>query len=142
MTLTKRLRRLHAEGHAREVEGLRDDNRFAPTEMREAAVLAAMTDGTHWILPAWMGAGVTSGPAPLCLLLFPTYRADVSLDIRPLTPAEAAFHLLQNLVNARNLPDKGVSSAANIARHVPAYQIAYDEATAVAAWIHDQSLRL
>ncbi len=104
--------------------------------------LAAMTDGTHWILPAWMGAGVAAGPAPLRLLLFPTYRADVSLDIRPLTPAEAAFHLLQNLVNARNLPDKGLASAANIARHVPAYQIAYDEATAVAAWIHDQSLRL
>lgn len=103
--------------------------------------LAPMTDGTHWILPAWMGAGVAVGPAPLRLLLFPTYRADTPLAIRPLTPAEAAFHLLQNLVNARNLPDKGISATADIARRVPAYQIAYDEATAVAAWIHDQPLR-
>ena len=45
MSLAARLHRLHAEGHAREVEGLRDDNRFAPAEMRDAAVLAAITDG-------------------------------------------------------------------------------------------------
>ena len=102
--------------------------------------LAAMADGTHWILPAWMGATVAAVPAPLRLLLFPTYRAAAPLAIRPLTPAEAAFHLLQNLVNARNLPDKGVSAAADIARRVPAYQISYDEATAVAAWIHDYPL--
>ncbi|MCB8983022.1 MAG: hypothetical protein H6659_04315 [Ardenticatenaceae bacterium] len=99
--------------------------------------LAAMTDGTHWILPAWMGAAVAAGPVPLGLLLFPTYRAAAPLAIRPLSTAEAAFQLLQNLVNARNLPDKGVSAAAEIARRVPAYQITYDEATAVAAWIHD-----
>lgn len=43
--LVERLRRLHAEGHAREVEGLRDDRWFAPAEVRDAAVLAAITDG-------------------------------------------------------------------------------------------------
>lgn len=44
MTLIPRLHRLHAEGHARPIEGLRDDNRFAPTELRPAAVLAAITE--------------------------------------------------------------------------------------------------
>ncbi len=43
--LVERLRRLHAEGHAREVEGLRDDRWFSPPEVRDAAVLAAITDG-------------------------------------------------------------------------------------------------
>lgn len=44
MTLIPRLHRLHAEGHARPIEGLRDDNRFAPAELRPAAVLAAITE--------------------------------------------------------------------------------------------------
>lgn len=44
MSLVERLQRLHAEGHAREVEGLRDDLHFAPPELRPAAVLAAVTE--------------------------------------------------------------------------------------------------
>lgn len=44
MSLVQRLQRLHAEGHAREVEGLRDDVRFAPDTLRPAAVLAAITE--------------------------------------------------------------------------------------------------
>lgn len=43
MTLTQRLRRLHEEGHAREVEQ-RDEADFAGAELRPAAVLAAITE--------------------------------------------------------------------------------------------------
>jgi 8-oxo-dGTP pyrophosphatase MutT (NUDIX family) len=43
MSLTERLRRLHAEGHAREIEH-RDETGFAGTELRSAAVLAAVTE--------------------------------------------------------------------------------------------------
>ncbi len=43
MSLIERMRRLHAEGHAREIEH-RDETGFAGTELRSAAVLAAMTD--------------------------------------------------------------------------------------------------
>lgn len=42
--LVERLRRLHAEGHAVELDGLRDDGIFAEGEPRDAAVLAAITD--------------------------------------------------------------------------------------------------
>lgn len=42
MSLIERLRRLHAEGHAREIEH-RDETGFAGTELRSAAVLAAIT---------------------------------------------------------------------------------------------------
>ena len=38
MSLVERLRRLHAEGHAREIEH-RDETGFAGTELRSAAVL-------------------------------------------------------------------------------------------------------
>ncbi len=100
--------------------------------------LAVMPDGSRWISPAWMGADVAVNPVTVHQLLFPTFQANAQLAIRPLTPAEAAFYLLQNLVNARNLPDKGVSDTARIARRVPAYRITYNDATAVAAWLHDQ----
>lgn len=43
--LVERLRRLHAEGHAREVTSLRDDRDFAEVTPRPAAVLAAITAG-------------------------------------------------------------------------------------------------
>jgi len=41
--LTERLRRLHAEGHARKIEH-RDETGFATAELRPAAVLAAITE--------------------------------------------------------------------------------------------------
>ncbi len=44
MSLVARLQRLHAEGHAREIAGLRDDRQFAPDSLRPAAVLAAITE--------------------------------------------------------------------------------------------------
>ncbi len=42
--LTERLRRLHAEGHARDPGALRDDRQFAEREPVPAAVLAAITE--------------------------------------------------------------------------------------------------
>ena len=43
--LVERLRSLHAEGHARAVDGLRiDDSQFGDGESRDAAVLAGIVD--------------------------------------------------------------------------------------------------
>jgi len=42
--LVERLQRLHADGHAGDVAGLRNDERFAGPELRPAAVLAAVTN--------------------------------------------------------------------------------------------------
>ena len=46
MNLVERLRRLHAEGHARAIDH-HDETDFAATELRPAAVLAAVTDGSR-----------------------------------------------------------------------------------------------
>jgi 8-oxo-dGTP pyrophosphatase MutT (NUDIX family) len=43
MSLVERLRRLHAEGHAQDIEH-RDESGFAGKELRPAAVLAAITE--------------------------------------------------------------------------------------------------
>ena len=42
--LVARLQRLHAKGHAADVPNLRSDERFAGSELRPAAVLAAVTN--------------------------------------------------------------------------------------------------
>ncbi len=110
----------------------------APPPVPTSPLPAEMADGSRWLLPAWLGADVAANPAPLHLLLFPTYQADVPLTIQRLSPAETAFHLLQNLVNARNLPEKGLPVVTALARQVPAYQITYSEATAVTAWVRRQ----
>lgn len=44
MTLTQRLQQLHAEGHARSIDGLHQDHRDLPATLRPAAVLAAITE--------------------------------------------------------------------------------------------------
>ncbi len=44
MSLVARLNRLHAEGHAREIDCLREDHRDVPDSLRPAAVLAAITE--------------------------------------------------------------------------------------------------
>lgn len=44
MSLAERLSRLHAEGHAREIDSLREDHRDVPDDLRPAAVLAAITE--------------------------------------------------------------------------------------------------
>ncbi len=44
MRLTERLRRLHDEGHAGDIEGLHQDHRDLPADLRPAAVLAAITE--------------------------------------------------------------------------------------------------
>lgn len=44
MSLAERLSHLHAEGHAREIDSLREDHRDVPDDLRPAAVLAAMTN--------------------------------------------------------------------------------------------------
>jgi 8-oxo-dGTP pyrophosphatase MutT (NUDIX family) len=42
--LAKRLNRLHAEGHARELGDLHDETELAPEQLRAAAVLVAVTE--------------------------------------------------------------------------------------------------
>jgi 8-oxo-dGTP pyrophosphatase MutT (NUDIX family) len=45
--LAKRLHRLHAEGHARDLDDLHDETELAPGQLRAAAVLVAITERTR-----------------------------------------------------------------------------------------------
>ena len=91
-----------------------------------------------WITPAFFRADCVRHQARPKLLLFPHFEANCSLAIRPLSSAESAFHLMQHLVNARNLSQHGLPTVKKLAREIPAYEIRFGDGLAVAAWIYQQ----
>ncbi len=97
----------------------------------------ALPNGITWVTPAFLD-GITIPHASPQLLLFPQFQQGSALNVVPLSAGEAAFALLQNLANARNLPEQGFRLTAELARQLPAYRVIYGEETAVAHWIHTQ----
>jgi len=63
------------------------------------------------------------------LILFPHYApdAEAEMEVRPLSKAQASLRLMASLVNARNLPDHGLSEVTRLARQAPAYELRYAE---------------
>jgi hypothetical protein len=92
-------------------------------------------DGSAWIDPLLLNRDGFYPQAAPRLLLFPRYAPEAGFRVTKLTPAEALFRLLQTLVNARNLPDSGLGSAARLARQVSAYSLEYSNLETATAWI-------
>jgi hypothetical protein len=59
----------------------------------------------------------------LKVILFPQYQYDSSVQWSSLTAAETTFHLMQNLVNARNLEGYGFSETTRLMNKVQGYHI-------------------
>jgi hypothetical protein len=97
--------------------------------------LAHLPGGAVWLDPELLRAGCVRRAAPVSMLLFPCYTAGAPFAAQPLTPAEAAFRLMQLLVNAKNLPGHGFAAATRLARQTPAYSLTYAEATEVMTWL-------
>jgi hypothetical protein len=62
---------------------------------------------------------------PLKMILFPRFSKEEEFELTLLSKAQAGLHLMQCLVNARNLPDLGFSEAVRIAKIAPAYRLVY-----------------
>lgn len=99
--------------------------------------LLQLPQGITWVRPEFLDGEICSHASPQ-LLLFPRYEPNHKLTVLPLSTGEAAFTLLQTLVNARNLPEDGFRLTAALARKVPAYRVFYSDETAVSDWIHTQ----
>ena len=84
-------------------------------------------DGGLLIAPSALTSAPTRATAQLHVILFPHYVPDAELEVRPLPKAQASLRLMACLVNARNLPDHGVTEVARLARRVPAYELRYAE---------------
>lgn len=97
--------------------------------------LLHFSDGSAWLEPCLLNPnGFCPQSAPR-LLLFPHYTPGARLCVTPVSPAESLFLLLQTLVNARNLPDSGLGSAARLARRAAAYRLEFSDLETAAAWI-------
>jgi len=90
-----------------------------------------------WVTPSYLGGKTIPNASPQ-LLLFPKFEQGSDLTVTPLSSGETAFALLQNLANARNLPEQGFRLTAELARRVPAYRVTYSDETAVSDWIYTQ----
>jgi hypothetical protein len=63
--------------------------------------------------------------SPLALIVFPRYRQDAEVALTPLSGGQTGLRLMACLLNARNLPAHGFPSVTELARRIPAYELAY-----------------
>ena len=97
------------------------------SEGREAP--ETFSSGETWIDPElFRGGGICRSARPR-ILIFPRYQTDQPFQVQPLSQAQAAFMLLQRLVNARNLPGHGFPFITSLSKKIRAYQVVYNEIT-------------
>jgi hypothetical protein len=91
-------------------------------EAQAARILS--TPRSDLIPPDLLGPVQLSEP-PLGLILFPQYLPGSEFALQPLSKAQAGLALMECLINARNLPDHGLSEIARLAQVAPAYKLTY-----------------
>ena len=94
--------------------------------------------GIHWLAPDVLGATIQQQTVQPEFILFPTFDAQIDLEIRPLTSAQTAFALMQQLVNARNLPRHGIDTVKAISTSAKGFAIRYHDASLVEQWLNEQ----
>ena len=101
----------------------------------EADGLLQFNDGSVWVPPTLFNASAARSRVGPRLILFPSYIADAPFQVERLTSANTLFHLMQTLVNARNLPSYGMEAATQFARQVPAFSLTYSDIEQASVWI-------
>lgn len=97
-------------------------------------------EGSVWIEPALFNTEAIRAAVKPRVLIFPRYLPEAELHVEPLTPANALFRLLQCLVNARNIPDHGMSATTRLARQVTAFSLTYSNIESAVEWIKQTTL--
>jgi hypothetical protein len=95
----------------------------------------SLPDGSIWLDPQRLFPCRFRKKAKPRLLLFLQYSAEAVFSTVQLSPADAAFSLMQHLVNARNLPDFGLKATAQLADTVHAYRLIYSDLVPVRQWL-------
>ena len=97
-------------------------------EMLDADVLPKemVSDGTRTIAPPRaFGPCQVLHSVPLQLMLFPRFSLQEDFEFNEQSKGENALHLMECLINARNLPGHGFSEVVRLARTIPAYSAKY-----------------
>ena len=99
--------------------------------------LLRFSDNSVWIEPTALNPEAIKNSATPRLLIFPRYAPDVEAGLRTkrLSVADALFHLLQNLVNARNFDDHGFAETSRLAQQAVAHEIIFSDIEKASAWI-------
>lgn len=92
-------------------------------------------DGSVWISPKLFNAHAFRASVAPRILIFPRYAPEAEFNAQRLTKADALFHLLQCLVNARNFSDGGMTATTRLAKRVTAYSLTYSDIESTARWI-------
>jgi hypothetical protein len=100
--------------------------------------LLHLPGGTTWLAPTYLREGCVGETAAPRLILFPQFDPDYNFEVRPLSAAESGFQLMQLLVNARNLPQKGFTAVTQLAKQIPAFSLRHSSGPAVAGWLLEQ----
>lgn len=103
----------------------------------EAQGFLSFADGGAWIDPYLFNHDAVVDKVKPYVLIFPEYQSNTPLQTQKLTSAETLFHLLQALVNARNLPGHGMDAATRLAQRVWAYSLIYSNVEEASTWIRE-----
>ena len=74
---------------------------------------------------AALGGQVADDVDRLAAFVFPSYTRDAEFEFKQLSSAEAGLQLMNNHVNARNLPDHGFRAMMQLIRKTPCYSLQY-----------------
>ena len=107
--------------------------RWLPAE--ESSEVSRMDDGSIWITPTLLNPSAVRTLVEPHVILFPTYSAGADFTAERLSPAHTLFMLMQHLVNARNLPDHGMTAAKELSHRVIAYKLTYSDLEQASEWI-------
>lgn len=69
------------------------------------------------------------------ILLFSRYLAGQPFAVQPLSQAEAVFELMRSLLNAKNLPQGGLSSATHLIQQLESYRLTYSDINQMVTWL-------
>lgn len=96
-------------------------------------------DVVHLSPPAasWQGA---LQQAEIVAVVFPSYQADTNLDIYSLDQTQAFMQLARNAFNFGVIGQEGFATLTAIIEQVPAFEVQYNDLTAVAAFLEQEVL--
>lgn len=97
--------------------------------------LSCLPNGTVLLDPEYLRPRCVRASAHPQIFLFPRYAAGEPFAAQRLSTAEALFHLMHCLINAKNLPGHGFAAATRLAQQTTAYSLTYTDVTSVVAWI-------
>ena len=116
---------------------LKEGSAFVWQEGAFSEELLALPGGLFWLRPSLLRPDCVRQTARPGLILFPRYEDGAALTVRPLSPAETFYTLMQHLVNARNLAQYGLTAVRQLAQQTTAYQLTYGNAPQVVDWLAD-----